>query len=252
MAWLPKILQTLAFSSLWVAAAACALCAAAGRAMAIEVAPAVMGLVFAGTLVVYNVDRLRDLERDRASAPLRTAFVERHELVLTLVCWVGAGVAVFCGLAVGAMAVLALVPVGLLGFFHRRAKRYSALKAAYITLAWLMVVVAFPAVAAAEAHSPAAVAWVLGLGLLANALASNVDAPGSRGLALARGVAVLGVLSAFLAPAGVWPLASVPLAVAWALVRFEPEERHRLIVLDGALLWGGLAAFLVAPLVHGG
>ena len=30
-----------------------------------------LALAFAGTLVVYNIDRLRDLELDRNTAPLR-------------------------------------------------------------------------------------------------------------------------------------------------------------------------------------
>ena len=37
----------------------------------------VAALAAAGTLVVYNVDRLRDLEKDRLTAPARSAFVER-------------------------------------------------------------------------------------------------------------------------------------------------------------------------------
>jgi hypothetical protein len=37
--------------------------------MGVEIAPDAVGLAFSGTLVVYNLDRLRDLDGDRCSSP---------------------------------------------------------------------------------------------------------------------------------------------------------------------------------------
>ena len=74
---LARAVDAAVFSSAWLAAAAAGLVAASARAMEIPLDPRLLGLAAAGTLVVYNVDRLRDLERDRLTAPARSAFVER-------------------------------------------------------------------------------------------------------------------------------------------------------------------------------
>lgn len=91
------------------------------------------------------------------------------------------------------------------------------------------------------------------LAVLANVIASNVrDAEGAatrigapRALALARRVAWAGVAVALLGPAGVPPLAAVPLATAAALARFRDGERYGLVVIDGALAAGAVAALAI-------
>jgi hypothetical protein len=77
-----SILDAVAFSSIWVAAAAGALCASAALAMGVTPTFSVAGIAVSGTLFVYNVDRLRDLDRDRATTPERSAFVERNRGIL--------------------------------------------------------------------------------------------------------------------------------------------------------------------------
>ena len=244
------LLETLAFSSLWVALAAGALCAAAARAMVLPESAEAVGLVVAGTLFVYNVDRLRDLGRDRHKAPRRTAFVERHARSLLAASVVAAGAAGALAVRVGMIGSLALLPVLVLGLAHRRVKHLAFLKAAYIALAWLWVVAAFPAAAAAEARHLWWTTGALGLALLANAVASNVrDAeagaarigPG-RALGLARAAAVAGVGVALAGPDEVRALAWVPGLTLAALLPFRPDERYGLLAVDGALLAGGLLA----------
>jgi hypothetical protein len=88
------VVDALAFSGVWVALAAATLTAAAGAALACPAGPAVLVLAFAGTLAVYTLDRLRDVARDRATAPTRTAFVVRHRAGLTAAALVASGVAV--------------------------------------------------------------------------------------------------------------------------------------------------------------
>ena len=58
--------DALAFSSLLPAGAAAALLGAAAAALSIPTPWASVGIAAAGTLVVYNVDRLRDVARDRS------------------------------------------------------------------------------------------------------------------------------------------------------------------------------------------
>ncbi len=87
-----RLLDAIVFSNLWVAAAAALLTAAAARAMGVAPAPAAVGLAASGTLMVYGIDRLRDVSADRETAPARTAFVEQNRRALTALCG-GAGLA---------------------------------------------------------------------------------------------------------------------------------------------------------------
>src|SRR5262245_47782172 len=98
LAWLDACL----WSSVWLAAAAAALTGAAARALGVSPEPALFALASGGTLTVYVIDRIRDLERDRVTAPCRAAFVGRHRRALL-------GLA-GCGAAAAGTAVLALGP----------------------------------------------------------------------------------------------------------------------------------------------
>jgi hypothetical protein len=138
-----------------------------------------------------------------------------------------------------------------LGFFHRRVKRLAFAKSSYVTLAWVCVVVIFPAVALGAARHVGWAAVVVGAALQANAIASNVRDGEAvvprlgrrRALGLARGAAGLGVVLAALAPAPVRALFWVPAATGLTLWRFRADEGYGLVVVDGALLLGGLAAW---------
>ena len=68
------------------------------------------------------------------------------------------------------------------------------------------------------------------------------------GLLEAGCLAAAGMLAALLGPAGVGPLVCVPGCVALALTRFRPNERYGLIVVDGALLLGGITAVALQSL----
>jgi hypothetical protein len=253
-----RLLDALLFSSLWVAAAALVLAAASGRAVGGAPGPGPLLLAFGGTLAVYNLDRLRDLARDRGPAPARSAFVDRHRLVLTALGCAGAAGGAAGALLAGPRALLPLVPALPLALAHRRLKRLWLAKAYYVTLGWVLVVLGVPAAAAVPAPPGARVASaaaVLGLAVLANAIASNVrDAEAAaavfgprRALLVARLAAAASVGLALLAPPPVRPLGFVGAATLAALLAFRPGERYGLAVVDGALLVGGIAALLSGP-----
>jgi hypothetical protein len=245
-----SILDAVVFSSAWVAAATGALCASASLAMGVTPAFSIVGIAVSGTLFVYNVDRIRDVDRDRATTPERSAFVERNRG--SLVAWtVAAGlVSLAFAFSVGPGPTLLLLPALAAGLAHRRLKRMPFAKSAYITAAWLLVVVGVPAVADPAAANVAWTAGILGPAIFANAIASNVrDAEAAvvrfgRGPVLntARLFAALGMLLGAAAPPPVRPLAAVSLATLAALVAFRAGERYGLIVVDGALLAGALLA----------
>lgn len=245
------VLDALLFSSLWVATAAAALTAAAGRALGggLPVGPPL--LAFGGTLAVYNLDRLRDLARDRESAPLRSAFVERNRTLLSALGAAGLALAGAGAWLCGARALLPLAGALPLALGHRRLKRLWMAKALYVTAGWLLVVVAVPALGARAPLAGALwTAAVLGLALFANAVASNVrdtEAAAARfggegPLRVARNLAALSLAAALLAPPEVRPLGLVGAATVAALLGFRRSERYGLAVVDGALLVGAVAA----------
>jgi hypothetical protein len=249
----PRWSDALVFSSVWISLGAGALVAAASGAMQIPFSTHAIALAFCGTLVIYNVDRLRDLERDRQTSPLRSAFVERNRGVLMALTVTGAAVAAGLALAVGPRAIALLVPVLAVGLLHRRLKQFAAAKASYITLAWLVVVVGLPAALFSSAMHVGWVVAILGAAIGANAIASNVrdaEAGAARmGEQLALRVANLlawgGVVLCAAGPRAIAGLAPVALLTAFALLGYRQSERYGLWVIDGALGVGAVLACAV-------
>jgi hypothetical protein len=268
MGWI----EALAFSSLLPATVAGALALAAGLSLGECPTSLAAGLAFAGTLAVYNVDRLRDLERDRSMAPRRSAFVMAQYSKLVGIAALATGGALALGWRAGPAAVALCGTVLLPALFHRRLKRHVAAKIVYITAAWIAVVVGLPALEAGEVMDIAPqlagglsgylgqVGDVGNLGLItciytgaigANLIASNLGSVGeepTRGQAAvwgARGLAAAGVLIAFVGPPSLHALACVPLAQFVGLLRLDGGERTRLIGIDGSLLLGALAALAI-------
>jgi 4-hydroxybenzoate polyprenyltransferase len=259
-----RLLDALVFSSLWVAAAAGALSAAVCAALGVPAAGPAVGIAFGGTLAVYSLDRLRDVARDRASAPARTAFVARHRVVLSGLGAAGGALGAACALLAGPRAWLPLAAALPFALAHRRLKTLWRAKALYVTASWLLVVVGVPALlsggqGASDPAAPLHAATVVGLAIFANAIASNVrdDEAGAavlgRGpaLAAARWCAAGSIAAALLAPAPVRALGAVGAATLAALAAFRPTERYGLAVVDGALLLGALGTLLTCALFGG-
>ena len=161
---------------------------------------------------------------------------------------VSAAVACACALLVGVRAIVLLIPALLLGLFHRRLKGFTFAKPAYITTAWVLVIVGLPAIVAPADHIVPVTA-VLALSIAANVIASNVRdgevatpfVTPKFALNVARGLAGAGVVVA-LAGSSVLSLVGIPACTGAALVRSDLTERYGLIVVDGALLVGSIFA----------
>ena len=208
-------------------------------------------LAGAGTFLIYNVDRLRDLARDRATSPARTAFVERNRRLLIGLCAGAAVTSAFCALSQPPLVWLLLSLAFLLGIFHRRLKGHPAFGILYVTLAWIIVVVGLPV-----AHGPHGshlhgetllTAVTLGFVIAANLVGSELreaepESSTSTRLRTARLLALGGLLVSWLAPL---PLLPVALANLAALLFFRPSERYGLGVLDGAILAGALIGLMM-------
>jgi len=251
---LRSALDTLVFSNLWMATAAGALVAASTRGMGITNCPDAVALAFLGTLVVYNVDRLRDLDRDQVASPDRSAFVDQHDGRLIALTGAAAVASLYFLARAGWRAALILLPVFAAGLFHRRIKRFENLKILYVAAAWTCVGFGLPAVLAPDARNLHWVAPILALTMIANVIAFNVrdEAAGverirRRGaLQVARVCATLGAALGALAPSPADALIAIPLATLLALVAYRPSERFSPLFVDGALLVGSLIAAVLA------
>jgi len=241
--------DALVFSSIWVSLAAGVLCTAAARAMGVELSGAAACLTFAGTLFVYGVDRLRDVDRDRRTAPARSAFVADHASQLTALTACAGGLAALLALRAGPAVAALAAPLGAVGLLHRRLKHIRLAKPLYVSGVWIAMVVGVPAAASGAPRHTVWAIFILFSALYANALASSLhdgaeQAPRHRiwTLRLARASALLGVLGSALAPQSSRPLTCVPLATLAALVAYRPVERYAAFVVDGALIGGALLA----------
>jgi 4-hydroxybenzoate polyprenyltransferase len=222
--------------------------------METAIRPEAVGLAFAGTLVVYNVDRLRDLHRDRRASRERSAFVAAHEGALIGLAGAAAAASLYFGVCAGWPAALMLLPVLGVGLFHRRLKRFENAKIVYIAASWTCVGFGLPAVLASDAQGTEWALPTIALTMFANVIAFNVRSEGAGGeqvgrrcaLQVARLCAALGVALCAFAPPPANALIAIPLATLIALVGYRPNERFSPIFVDGGLLVGSLVAVLLA------
>jgi hypothetical protein len=254
---LSAFLEVLAFSSVLAAAVAGALTLAAGFALTDHSFPLAAALAFAGTLVVYNIDRLRDLERDMLASPRRSAFVRARRGPIVGLVVVAAGCSGLLAWRVGAASVVLCATLLLPSLFHRRIKRHPAVKVSYVTAAWVAATVGLAALSALDrgfGQGPEAagfwglVGWVAaiyGAAIGANLVASNAQDFGNpAGPRVstwgARGLAASGVMIALAGPEATQPLLWIPLAQLAGVFQTADCERARLVRVDGLLLIGAL------------
>lgn len=207
-----------------------------------------VALVFAGTAIVYGIDRLRDVDRDRAKWPDRSAFASRHAGGLKVMVAV-AGLLAAAGASTQPPPVWVLCfGIGAMGLAHRRLKTHGALKLAYLTLAWWTITLGLPWLRA-RAEVPFALALPVACSsacaLAANMLVSNDPTEPKQPSAARRAamaVAALGIAVAATAPGRAAAMACIPAAQLAAVALRRANERERLWLVDGSLGVGALVA----------
>ncbi len=142
--------------------------------------------------------------------------------------------------------------IGGVGLLHRRLKAFAALKAAYVSLAWVAACVGMPWIASGRDDAGLWVAGILLASLAANLIASNLPDDGADGLhessmlslRAARAMALLAIGIGFAAPAPLRPLVWIPVCEGLVLATFRPSERYGQVAVDGGLLIGALASWV--------
>lgn len=256
---LGRALDLLAFTGLWPAAVAAGLVAACADVLvdAPALGPRVVGMALAmgGTLVVYNVDRLRDIEGDRRTAPERSRFVDGHRESLAALAVASAGACIPLAMMLPPPSWWVCAAALGLGLFHRRLKgRRPGFAIFYVTLAWVAVVVGIPAAVFVQ-DKAGIVTALLAASAVGPAIAANLMASELRGephgparrrrLRVAGAIALAGCLGVAGDPA-TRPLLAIPLCALASVAGFRNHERYGLLVLDGALFAGALAAMALS------
>ena len=248
-----RFLEGLAFSSALAAGIGAMLSLVSSRVLDSSAPASAALLAAAGTFIIYNLDRLRDVQQDRSTSPRRTDYVSRNRLPL--------------GLSIGIVAVafastwwqtspsikLTCLAIGIVGLLHRRLKGIAVLKTIYVAGAWVAACVGIPWLSAEHGVDGNRVAvWLAGIlfaSLAANVIASNLrddEAALIRGSSRAtlwftRMVLVAAIGLALVAPSRLAPMVWIPLFEGLALVAYRPTERYGHLVVDGALGVGALA-----------
>lgn len=234
-----RTLDPLVFSSLWAAAVAPALMLATAASAGLDASPYALVVGFTGTLIVYGVDRLRDLDRDTETRPVRSAYIAQH--------WESLRWLYTLSLPLGALAMVRLpatawIPVGVaggLGLLHRRLKGRPVLERAYVTLAWVAVCVGLPVASAGAATASAGPpAVVLSLVIAGNLIATQAQ---GRGVVASASLCLGGLAAAWTLPGArdLWPVAALEaVAVLGSAAKPKDPERYALVVVDGALTVG--------------
>lgn len=236
--------RSLVFSGTWSAISGALLYAASSQNLE-TFRVSGFATVFFGTLAVYNIDRLRDIDRDRTNTPKRSAFVELHQSTLWIL------VCISFILAVGLVApfsshdLLILLPALLLGLFHRRLKNIPNFKPYYVSGAWTLVLVGLPAKESSALNNLLPLASLVAVCVFANTLVSGAKFKDSA-KKMALGLTGAGVFIAIFSGDEFRSLISVPAILFIALLPARSGEWYRLCVPDGALALGATVAVLTS------
>ena len=131
-----SFLEVLSYSSTLSAITGLALLLATNASFNRDSSLTTLSIVFFGTLSIYNLDRIRDLTRDTLHTPGRSKFIFRHKGKLGILCF-GSGALTFSLLLFSELSMtLRLLPIILLGVFHRRLKTRPFWKSIYVAAGW--------------------------------------------------------------------------------------------------------------------
>ena len=265
--WYGTPVRWLVFTNLYVALCGAALTGASyvllGLPARLDTAA---GMVFCGTLVIYNLDRLAERETGGST---HERWVERNRKLLWAITWLGAMAGVFCATQLTTASQWSLVPAGLVAvgyclpiikqdrYRYRRLKELPGAKLPLIALVWTYATMGLPMLESGVAMSLDSAVLLMTRFLFLAAVAMPFDVPDMQrdqqsgiatlptlfGVRTTRWTALtLTTLAIVLALLNPWPAAIgvlVSLAFTFGLVFMLKPSRsvvYFMVLLDGMLL----------------
>ena len=209
-------------------------------------------LIFTGTLTIYNIDHLRDLNYDQATNPLRANFIRSNKTIIYLI----AGLSIFTSIIslyfIGFNIIPILLIPFLLGLLHRRLKGNPLFSAIYVTIAWLIVTIYLPSYLADKLNHILLLSLIIGIILFSNAYTASIRQK-FYAFKHARYLIYLSILALIIILVlrgnytGIIPLAFF---TTIALLNFRNDENYEIIYFDGLQLSGSVMSVLFLKLIN--
>lgn len=244
-----KIINYLIYSSIFVSIASSVLSVIPPIVFDIKISVNKTLLVFFGTLLIYNIDHLKDIKIDKFTNPGRTQFVENYRNYLLVLIVISILASTYLFFKIEFQQTKILIPVFIIGIFHWKLKKNTIFSIIYITLSWTIVIVIFPSIG--EIYPKKGLfftALIFGLTFLANAsvfvASEHKSKTISKTVFFAKLITVGGVILASVFGYATIPFMFIPGLTLFALFFYKPTEKYNLFFMDGALLLGGILSVL--------
>lgn len=209
--------------------------------------PVVITVLF-GTLFIYNTDHIRGLARDKSTEPERVSFIKNNIIFMKVLTTTSLLISSLAGLLfLSAYEILLLIPVILLGLFHRILKKNLVLKSIYITVSWTIVVAVLPTLH----NTPSGIYWytvIVASVLFSNAYAYSAAKSKKKESTYQRLpviVSASGCMLTLIAPADFIYILTLPLLTLSALLISGKKDIPEHLFLDGSLLAGAVISMIL-------
>ncbi len=241
-----KILTNLAHTGIIAATLAASLALLTISFLNTSVNYILLTLIFFGTLTIYNIDHLMDLNNDESTNPQRVNFIKNNKILIYIIITLSFIICSASVFVIDIKIILILVIPFVLGLLHRKLKSNSFFSAIYITFSWLIVTMLLPAYLSNKTNQILWIFIVIGILLLCNAYMSSLV----QKISLINHIRFIVVLS--LIPLiiililkekyiGLIPLS---LFTTISLFNYKDKENYEQFYLDGLQLAGTVISIL--------
>ena len=203
-------------------------------------------LIFCGTLVIYNLDHLKDIESDKTTNPKRVKFISGNKFLIYSIIGISFALSVSAVYFLGTHLVPLIILPFLFGLFHRIIKNSPAFSAVYITLSWLMITVYLPAYLTGKPGKIIFLSIIIGILLFFNAYTSSLRqkyyAPQYVRYMMYLSLPILLLL--IIIRGNYLGLIPLSFFTTMALTNYIEDENYESIFLDGLQLSGAVLSIL--------
>ncbi len=208
-------------------------------------------LIFCGTLVIYNLDHLKDINSDKNTNPKRVNFIIRNKRLIYLITGLSMILSLLAVYNLGIKLLPIILLPFLLGIMHRIIKNSPLFSAVYITLSWLMITVYLPAYLTDNPKEIIILSILVGIFLFCNAYTSSLRQK-SYAKKYARYLLYLSLLNLVIililrgSYIGILPASFF---TSMALTNYMDDENYEVILLDGMQFLGTVFSILLLVLI---
>ncbi len=208
-------------------------------------------LIFCGTLVIYNLDHLKDINSDKATNPKRVNFIINNKRLIYLI----TGISMILSVSAVYYFGIKLIPIialpFLLGIVHRIIKNSPLFSAVYITLSWLMITVFLPAYLTDKPKEIIILSIIAGIFLFCNAYASSIRQKfyAKKYVRYLLYLSLLNLLIILVLRGSYIGILPASIFTTMALSNYMDDENYEVILLDGMQLLGTIISILFLILI---